>query len=154
MAKSATVAKPTSFASVLDMPSGDIERPKPLPPGSYVAVVQGQPRQDKSAKKQTEFVEYTLKLLEAQEDVDTDALKEIGGIADKTIKSTYYLTENSVWRLKEFLEHCGVEMDESTSLRQLIGEAAGCQVLITIAHEASQDGSAVFAKVKNTAAVG
>ena len=150
------MAKPQTkpqFASVLDMPASDIERPKPLPVGSYVCVVQGQPRIDKSAKKQTEFVEYTLKLLEALDDVDADGLESVGGIKDKITKVTFYLTENSVYRLKEFLEHCGVDMEEEGSLRQYIAEAPGKQVVAHIIHEASQDGDAVYARVKNTTAV-
>lgn len=141
------------FASVLDMPASEIERPKPLPVGSYICVVQGQPRIDKSAKKQTEFSEFTLKLLEALDDVDTDALEAIGGIKDKTTKVTFYHTENSIYRLKEFLEHCGVDMEDGISLRQLIAEAPGKQVVAHIVHEASQDGEAIYAKVKNTTAV-
>lgn len=150
------MAKPQTkpqFASVLDMPASDIERPKPLPVGSYVCVVQGQPKIDKSSKKQTEYVEYTLKLLEALNDVDTDALDAVGGIQEKFTKVTFYLTENSVYRLKEFLEHCGVDMEEEGSLRQYIAEAPGKQVVAHIIHEASQDGDAVYARVKNTTAV-
>ena len=153
MAKSSTQTKEPTFSSVLDMPASDIERPKPLPVGSYVCVVQGQPRIDKSAKKQTEFVEYTLKLLEALDDVDADGLESVGGIKDKITKVTFYLTENSVYRLKEFLEHCGVDMEEEGSLRQYIAEAPGKQVVAHIIHEASQDGDAVYARVKNTTAV-
>ena len=150
------MAKPQTkpqFASVLDMPASDIERPKPLPVGSYVCVVQGQPKIDKSSKKQTEYVEYTLKLLEALNDVDTDALDAVGGIQEKFTKVTFYLTENSVYRLKEFLEHCGVDMEEEGSLRQYIAEAPGKQVVAHIIHEASQEGDAVYARVKNTTAV-
>ena len=70
MAKEAT-ARATTFESILDRPSAEIDRTvKPLPVGSYVAIVQGQPRIDKSSKKQTEFSEYTMKLLEAKDDVD------------------------------------------------------------------------------------
>lgn len=150
MAKSATK---TSFSSVLDMPADSVERPKPLPVGSYVCIVQGQPRIDKSAKKGTEFSEFTLKLLEPLDDVDEDALKEYGGIKDKTTKVTFYHTENSIYRLKEFIEHCGVEIEEGVSLRQLIGEVTGQQVVAHVAHEASDDGQMIFARVKSTAAV-
>lgn len=141
-----------AFASILDRPSSEIERPKPMPVGEYVCVVQGQPRQDKSAKKQTEFVEFTLKFLEALDTVDEEALNAIGGIKDKTIKATYYLTENSTWRLVDFLDHCEAG-DEEMSLRQRIAEAPGKQVVATIRHEASQDGTTVFAKVATTAKV-
>ncbi len=147
------MAKAQSFASVLDMPAQDIERPKPIPVGSYVCVVQGQPKFDKSTKKQTEYVEFTLKLLEAMDDVDEDALKEAGGIKDKTMRNTYYLTEGAIWRLKDFLGHCGIDTDTDASLRQLIDEAPGKQVVANIAHQASNDGSSVFAQVKNTSTV-
>lgn len=141
-----------SFASILDTPSSEIERPKPLPVGEYVCVVQGQPRFDKSSKKQTEFVEFTLKILEALETVDVDALEEMGGIKDKTIKATYYITETALWRLKDFLDHCNAG-DEDESLRQRIDQTPGCQVIVTIKHEASDDGQSVFGRVGGTASV-
>ena len=150
MAKTATAP---AFQSVLDMPASDIERPPPLPVGSYVCVVQGQPRIDKSAKKQTEFSEFTLKLLEALDDVEAEDLAAQGGIADKTIKLTFYHTENSIYRLKEFLEHCGLEIEDGISLRKLIGETPGCQVVAHVIHEASQDGESVYARVKSTTSV-
>ena len=150
MAKTATAR---TFQSVLDMPASDIERPKPLPVGSYVCVVQGQPRIDKSAKKQTEFSEFTLKLLEALDDVEAEDLAAQGGIADKTIKLTFYHTENSIYRLKEFLEHCGLEIEHGILLRKLIGETPGCQVVAHVIHEASQDGESVYARVKSTTSV-
>lgn len=165
MAKTATQTKPATFSSVLDMPASDIERPKPAPVGSYICVVQGQPRIDKSAKKQTEFSEYNLKVLEPLDDVDVDALETYltnkdgtkRRITDQSFKVTFYHTESSIYRLKEFLEHCGIDMDEAesegTSLRQLIAESPGKQVVAHVFHEASQDGETVYAKVKNTTAV-
>ena len=148
----AQAAKAQSFSSVLDTPVGDIERPKPAPVGSYVCVVQGQPKIDKSAKKRTEYVEYALKPLEALDDVDEDALAD-WGIKDKTFRITFYITEKSIYRLKEFLEHCGVDMNGEGSMRQYIAEAAGKQVVAHIVHEASKDGSAVYGSVKSTTAV-
>lgn len=145
-------AQAKSFQSVLDTPAGDIERPKPAPVGSYVCVVQGQPKIDKSSKKQTEYVEYTLKPLEALDDVDEDAL-DAWGIKDKTFRITFYITENSIYRLKEFLQHCGIEMEDDGSLRQYVAEAAGKQIVAHIIHEPSQDGETIYAKVKNTTAV-
>lgn len=149
MAKPATATRSTpNFGALLDTPSSDVERPKPLPAGSYVCMVQGLPRYDKSAKKQTEFVEFTLKFLSAEEDVDAEELKEMGGLADKTIKDTYYITETSLWRLKDFLDNCDIE-DEGT-LRERIEETSGKQVGVFIKHEASQDGQSIFARVGKT----
>ena len=144
----AKAAQAPNFGSILDRAPSEIEKPKPLPQGSYITVLVGQPRFDKSSKKQTEYVEFTHKLLAAQEDVDEDELKSMGGIKEKVMKNTFYLTEGAAWRLKEFLEHCGI--DEADSLREMIEETPGKQVGIFVNHEASQDGTSVFARVGKT----
>lgn len=138
-----------NFGALLDRAPSEVERPKPMPEGQYLWVVSGLPRYDKSSKKQTEFVEFTLKAVQAGTDVDQDELAEMGGIADKTTKATFYLTEGSLWRLKEFLEHCGIE--EGDSLRAMIEETMNCQVVGFIKHEASNDGESVFARLGKTA---
>lgn len=140
-----------NFGALLDRPAADIERPKPLPQGSYTCVVKGLPRYDKSSKKHTEFVEFTLQPLTAGDDVDQEDLAAMGGIMNKTIRATYYVTEDSLWRLKKFLEDLGIE--ESGSLRSMIDEAPGRQVIAYMKHEGSDDGQAVYAKLSNTAPV-
>ena len=146
----AKAAQAPNFGSILDRAPSEIEKPKPLPQGSYITVLVGQPRFDKSAKKQTEFVEFTHKLLAAQEDVDEDELKSMGGIKEKVMKNTFYLTEGAAWRLKEFLEHCGIDLDDCENLRAAVEETPGKQVGIFINHEASQDGTSVVARVGKT----
>lgn len=150
----------SNFASILDRPSTEIERPKPLPAGTYTCVVNGLPRYDKSSKKQTDFVEFQLKVLASGEDVDEDDLKAwmtkpdgtSRALADAAIRATYYLTEDAAWRLKKFLQDLGIE--EEGSLRQMIEAAPGCQVNVFMKHRASEDGSTTFAEIGNTAPVG
>lgn len=147
-----------NFGSILDRPSSEVEKPKPLPVGSYGCVVKGLPRFDKSSQKQTEFVEFLLQPISAGEDVDEEDLaawmqKPDGTsrtLSDTSIRATYYLTEDSVWRLKEFLDHLGIEEGDS-SLRQRIDETPNCSVIAYIRHEASQDGTSIFAKLAKTA---
>jgi hypothetical protein len=140
-----------NFGALLDKAPSEVERPKPLPEGQYLWIIQGLPRYDKSSKKQTEFVEFTLKAQQAAPDVDQDELAAMGGIADKTTKATYYITEGSLWRLKEFLEHCGIDLDTHDSLRAAIEETVNCLVVGFIKHEASNDGESVFARLGKTA---
>jgi hypothetical protein len=143
-----------NFGAILDTPSQEIERPKPLPQGTYTCVVNGLPRMDKSAKKGTEFVEFNLNILAAGEDVDEDALGEMGGIAGKSTRVTFYLTESSVWRLKKFLvDDLGIEEEDDLTLRGMISMAPGRQVLAHIKHTPSDDGTSVFANVASTAPV-
>lgn len=155
MAKSTTAR---SFGSILDRAPSEIEKPKPLPTGSYVTQLVGQPRIDKSAKKQTEFREFTHKLLAASEDVDEDELeayltKHDGTklkLTDITVKNTYYITEGSLYRLKDFCEHCGIDLDECESLNAALDETPGKQVGVYINHEPSQDGTSFFARINKT----
>src|SRR5256885_335119 len=94
-----------NFGSLLDTNADEVEKPKPRPEGSYLWTVKGMPRFDKSSKKQTEFAEFTLACVQAGDDVDEEALATAGGIEDYTQRVTFYLTEASLWRLKEFLQH-------------------------------------------------
>jgi len=142
------MAKAPNFGALLDTAPSDVERPKPMPEGSYLWVVQGLPETGKSSKKQTEFVAFNLKALQAGPDVDADELEEMGGIENKTTKATFYLTEGSLYRLKEFLAHCGIE--EGASLRAMIEEAMNCQVGGYIRHEASNDGESIFGRLGKT----
>lgn len=142
-----------SFASILSKPSNEVERPKPLPIGTYTCVVHGLPSYDKSSKKQTPYVEFNLNIIAAGDDVDQEALAEMGGIEGKSLRATYYLTDTALWRLKEFLEHCNLDVEGGATLQALIDQTAGCQVLATVKHESSEDGKSVFSKLGGTAAV-
>lgn len=146
-----TQARP-NFSNILDTPSNEVERPKPMPQGTYLGVIFGLPRQDKSSKKQTEFVEFTYRFMEAGEDVDEEALADVGGLAEKTIKDTYYLTEASLWRLKDMLNNVGAGDDDMT-LRARLEETQGKTVKFVVKHEASQDGQSIFHRVDRTLAI-
>ena len=138
-----------NFGALLDKAPSDVERPKPMPEGSYLWVIQGMPEYGKSSKKQTEFVAFTLRALQAGPDVDSEELETMGGIADKSIKAIFYITEGSLYRLKEFLEHCGIA--EGDSLREMIEDAQNCQIVGYIRHEPSNDGESIFARLGKTA---
>lgn len=144
-----------NFGAILDKAPSDIKPPEALPVGSYLCVVQGMPRYDKSTKKGTEFAEYNLSIIQALDDVDEDAVKEVaGGIAGKIIKATYYLTDGALWRLKEFLEHCGLDVENAESLRELMEQPNGQQVIAYLKHDPATDGSnRIFAKLAGTAPV-
>lgn len=140
-----------NFATLLDTPSQDVTAPPTFPAGPWHWKIIGQPRFDKSSKKQTEFVEFTCKPLAALEGVDPDDLATFGDFKDKTLPNTFYITEKSLFMLKEFLDHCGIE-DEGT-LRQRIDEAMNQEFIGFIRHEASEDGTRVYARFGKTAPV-
>ena len=149
-----------SFADILDKPATEIDRPKPLPVGSYIWTIQGLPRFDKSKEKQTPFYEFNLKCVEALDDVDEEALadwsKKSDGsnrqLTDISQRPTFYITEDSLYRLQEFLGHCGID-GEGKSTRQCIDETPNCQFVANIVHTASKDGTTVYANIGKTAPV-
>jgi len=146
-----------NFEAILNIPNKDIERPKPLPPGTYYCVVLGQPKFDVSSQQKTEYAEFTLGILATHEDVNAEDLKvALNGkpLTEKTIRATYYLTEAARWRLREFLDHCGVEEgDDDTTIGQRIAAASGCHVLANLKHSPTKTGTAVYAELASTAAV-
>lgn len=139
-----------NFQSILDDSPTEVERPQPLPVGTYLCTVASW-RQDKSTKKGTPFIEFTLKPVAADEDVDTDALTEMGGFDGRQIRATYYITEDAVWRLDEFQEHCGVDLDDGNSRRMRLDQCINAQVLAYVKHEQSEDGSQTFMRLGRTA---
>jgi hypothetical protein len=151
MAKAATQAKP-SFGSILDEPAQDAERPPNLPRGHYHTSVASF-REDKSSQKGTEFIEYGLKIVEPLDDVDEEELEEFGDTRNHVIPVRFYLTEKSKYRLKEFLEHCGVDLSDGKSFKQAIPEAVNCEIVAQVIHEPLQSGEGVMARVRNTSPV-
>jgi len=142
-----------NFSDILDKPASGDTRPPPIPVGTYLAIVRGLPEYFESAKKKTPGARFTLELLQAGEDVDPDELEAMGGIQNKTLRHDIWLTDESLWRGREFCEHCGVDV-ENLSRGQAFEACNGAQVMVEIRHEPAQDGSdAIFARIAKTRAV-
>lgn len=150
------------MTDVLKRPSNTIERPKPLPVGTFLWQVKGLPRFDIS-KNQKKFVEFIVVPLQAGDDVDADLLTdsltvkatgERKPLSEKQMKPQfYYETDFGAAMLKEFVDHClGGESDES--LEERMPQCNGTQVLGHIRHRPSQDGKGVVADIDQWAPVG
>ena len=157
------MAKPNStpnYESILDMPTADVERPKPLPAGTYDAIVQGLYEEGVSSQKRTPFVQFAFAIQSANEDVDEDDLaayltskngtvKSLSDVVLKNNSTKFYTTPDSMWRLTDFLDHLGIDQ-EGKSVRQSLSETPNCSVKILIWHTTSADGESIFAEVKKT----
>ena len=91
-----------NFASILDEAPTEINRPKPIPSGTYICVV-NKWETGESSKKKTPFVRFTLTPIAAEEDVSEDDLAEAGGLEGKQLRTDFYITPDAVYRLSEFL---------------------------------------------------
>ena len=135
-----------NFASILDESPEEVSAPQPLPQGTYICTVVGSPAYDKSPQKGTPYVEFTLRPLAAGEDIDETELEETGGLEGKTLRATFYLTEDAVYRLDEFHTHCGIDLEDGQSRRQRNDAVMNAEVRVFVKHETSADGSRIFAR--------
>lgn len=143
-----------NFSSILDRKAHEIEEPKAFPVGTYLVLLQGQYQTGESSVKKTPFVFFPAKVLMAQEDVSQSEVEAFGGVQGKELKGRqglqFYLTDESAYRLKEFLvDHLGIEPGDK-SLKEMMTEAPGKQVLVTISHQPSDDGKRIFGQVAKT----
>lgn len=143
-----------NFQDILNKPIDQIEAPKALPVGTYLCLVDGQPEQTTIGKNNTPCYNFSLKPVQAQQDVDQGQLAEnLNGasLQDKKIRHRLFITQDAAWRLKQFLvEHLGIT---PKPIIQMIPEAMGKQVMVTLGHRPSEDGTQIFQEVKATAKV-
>jgi hypothetical protein len=123
------------FRQLLNRPTDDIKRPKPLPAGTYHGLVKSY-EFGESAQKKTPYVRFALTLNSAGDDVDQEELAEIE-LSSKQLSTDFYLTDNSLYRLKEFLESVGVAT-EGRSLGECIPDSVNVSVIIDVTQDLNQ----------------
>lgn len=128
----------TNFASILDESPEEVKLPPPIPVGTYIGIVQGLPNYV-TAKTGNEGTEFTIRLIAAEDDVDQDALEEAGGLEGKTVKVTFWHTEDSIYRLDQFHKDCGIDLKISASRRARNEECTGHEVGLVISHQPSRE---------------
>lgn len=140
-----------NISDILNRPAEDVEAPKPLPVGSYNCIVKGLPEQGESSKKKTPFLKFNLQITSPREDVDEDEIKEYGEVVGKSIDATYYITDEALFMLTDFLEALGIDFTGGKSVSAAIDETPNMEVVAFIKHEPSQDGKRFFARLGKTA---
>lgn len=170
-----------AFAPILDRSPKDVEKPKTIPIGTYHWIARGIPRQDKSTQKKTDFVEFTVvpqgpvmgengNLDVDQEQLDEALTRRDGSkvaMQSKSQRLTFYLTEDAIYRLEDFLRHLGFEipteaekkemteeaLDALPSFRQMLAESANRSFAGYISHKPSEDGTQMYANITKTFAL-
>lgn len=119
---------------------GDVEAPPLLPAGHYQALITGQPKADKSSKKQTLYYEFPVRLTEPMDDVDQDALEAAGGLNGKNgeHKLTFYLSPKSLFMFTEFGQGMGASDD--LNIPEMAAWLAECgePLVVTGKHEPNE----------------
>lgn len=140
-----------NFNAILDKQVESAERPKPMPTGTYTFIVKSHTF-DESSQKKTPFVRFMCSPMAPGEDVDPAALAEIENWNQKEMKLDFYLTDDAIYRLREFAEQCGIGISGRT-FADIIPELTNTQFLGEVGHEISKKNpEEVYANIVNTAA--
>lgn len=146
----------TSFTDILNKPSADIKPPKPLPIGTYLALVDGTAEIKKIGKEQTDAAVMKFKFVQPQPDVDQQAMLEVlegKALSEVPFSVNWWLTDKAAYRLNEFLVNA-LGMEQGTkSLGELLSDSPGKQVYITLSHRPSDDGKTMYMDAKGFARV-
>lgn len=141
------------FSKILSKQAAAIEKPKPLPVGSYIALNPALPSFEAVGKKETPAAVFQFQIVAPSEDVDMQELKAYGDWKGKKQRHVLYLSEAAEYRTKEELVNSfGLEEGDKT-LGQLFNETVNKQVMITIRHRPSDDGTGIYAEIEKIAKI-
>jgi hypothetical protein len=122
-----------NFAEALNVKLDEIKRP-PLPPrGHYVWKITKLPEMGKMKNGEYDTVTFTCSAISPGEDVDTDQLREFGGVKNVTTIHRFLFDNNdktklqrSLFNMKNFLtEHVKIDVGADASLKELLNSATG-----------------------------
>jgi len=117
------------FESLLSKQIGTETGPKPIPAGTYFGQIAKLPESKKRNTKEGEkpVVDVVVNLTEAGDDVDSEALAANGGLTKsngepRTMTHTFWLTDNAIFMLDNFLSSFGLSGSYQDGLAQLPGQ--------------------------------
>lgn len=152
------------FSDALDRKLEEVKRPPNLPVGHYIWQVAKHPEVDEFDGRdgaKFERITFQITCVAAHDDVDTDELAEYGNVQGAQNRKTFLFTNNpdekanfdrSMFNLKRFLEHCGV--DQSMSLGEALAASVNAQFLGELTHRPDpKDPEIIYSEVGKTAAL-
>lgn len=134
------------FADILNKKAADTEEPKPTPTGTYVAGIQSLPEQRTVETKDGDraVLRFKCKIVSPQADVDMARLSEAAGeggiVSLAPLNHDLWVdTPQGEYGLQQFLHNTlGLELTngkEKKSYSELLPEAVGRQLLVTVVHK-------------------
>jgi hypothetical protein len=131
------------FSKLNNAPLNTFEKPKPLPAGSYYGTIQSY-KFDESKDKKTPFVEFTVKVTSAGDDVDQGELTGID-LSNKELRKAFYLTPAAGYQLTAFAEALGI--DTGRGVVEVVPDFVSQQVLMGVIRKPNRDGTDFYNEV-------
>lgn len=135
-----------NFTDILNTKSEEIEKPKPLPVGQYLWSIPNLFEQEEIGEKKTPALIWKCKCIAPQSDVDMAALAESGNAKDRDQRITFFLSEDALHRLRDFLTKLGIS-ENGRTIGERAADATGRTFLASIRHRPSKDGSQIYGEI-------
>jgi len=133
------------FSKILSKKAAEIEKPKPLPVGTYLGIATALPTFEGIGKKETPAAVYSFNIVQPIE-VDSEDLTAYGEVKGKSVRYNMFLSEASEFRTKEeIVAAFGVEEGDKT-LGQMFNETVNVPVILHIIQQPSEDGTEIYAR--------
>lgn len=144
------------FSSALDQVANEIEEPKNLPQGTYIWSVFKIPVVSQSKSGDWDIVEFPIRSVSAEDDVDADEVEEFGNVAGQMGRISFMFPtdpdkkndhDKSMDRMKKFLLNilqCG---DDQSTIKELMASSVNCQFFAIATHRIVDEN--VYLDVKN-----
>lgn len=133
------------FSQLLRKPAGEAKKPQALPAGDYPGRIKGHEYGD-SNKNKTPYVRFNLMLTGWADTVDdserTDAEGKTLDISKRSLRRDFFLTDDALWRLDEFLASLGIDLT-GRSYEESIPEADGQEVLVEVQQYMNQQNNEI-----------
>lgn len=134
-----------NLSALLKTNADDVKRPIPVPDGTYYGVIVKHEIVE-SGKKKTPGIQYTIRLTHAHEDVDLSSYE--GEISGKEMRTTFWVSDNSLFMLKEFVESCGL-VTEGRTLEELYPQVISQPVILDVVTKITEDGKGSYNQINS-----
>src|SRR5260221_4712227 len=129
------------FSTLLRKPAGEAKKPPALPIGDYPGVIKSYELGDQN-KNKTPYVRFHVGLLGWADSIPESERQADLDLSKRQMRRDYFLTEDALWRLDEFLRSIGVKL-EGRSYEEALPDAIGASILAEVQQYINQTNSEV-----------
>jgi hypothetical protein len=128
------------FTSLLKKPAGEASKPKALEAGDYPGIIKSFEVGDNN-KNKTPYVRFLVGITDWAETVSEEDKTNTDGspvdLSKRQLRRDYYLTDDALWRLDDFIKSCGVEA-HGRAYDEVLPELIGAQVMVQVQQYVNQ----------------
>lgn len=138
-----------NFASILDEAPNEVVLPPAMPNGTYNFIIKSW-EDGRTSEKGNKSIDFNVIYQSAEDDVDEEDLAAVGGCLGKPAKLTFWITEDAVYRLDQFHEHCGLDLAEERSRKMRNDDVIGQSFRGFVKQKPSKDGTRMYSNIERT----